>query len=119
MVTTNINVRDMAKITGHPIADFLALFSILISSPLIAGLSSPDYYIVRKPSSLEKDIFSIPILFSICVIVLYVLNLQQGFYYILLVMLASRSADEALMKMTRHALEKCLSATRKASYWAL
>lgn len=53
MVTTNITVRDTARITGHPIADFLALFSILISSPLIAGLSSHDYY-----NNCQKAIFS-------------------------------------------------------------
>jgi hypothetical protein len=53
VVTTNITVRDTARITGHPIADFLALFSILISSPLIAGLSSPDYY-----NNCQKAIFS-------------------------------------------------------------
>jgi hypothetical protein len=37
-------VRDAAKMTDHPIADFLALFSMLTYSPLVAGFCFPHYY---------------------------------------------------------------------------
>ena len=83
MVTTNITVRDTARMTGHPIADFLALFSILVSSPLIASFGSPDYYNCQKAILSRKRDFQYSYTFSICVIVPYVLNLQQSFYNIL------------------------------------
>jgi len=41
-------VRDAAKTTDHPMAEFLALFSMLISSPLAAGLGFPHYYNCQK-----------------------------------------------------------------------
>jgi hypothetical protein len=67
VVNTKIMVRDAAKImTDHPIADFLAFFSMLTSSPLAAGLGFPHYYIiVRKPSSLEEDISALLYFFNL------------------------------------------------------
>jgi len=41
-------VRDAAKTTDHPMAEFLALFSMLTSSPLAAGLGFPHYYNCQK-----------------------------------------------------------------------
>jgi hypothetical protein len=46
-------VRDTARMIGHPIADFLALFSILTPSPLAAGLGFPGYCY-----NCQKGIFS-------------------------------------------------------------
>jgi hypothetical protein len=57
-------VRDAAKTTDHPIAD-LALFSMLTSSPLAAGLGFPHYYDCQKASSLEEGIFSIHYFFNL------------------------------------------------------
>jgi hypothetical protein len=41
-------VRDAAKTIDHPMAEFLALFSMLTSSPLAAGLGFPHYYNCQK-----------------------------------------------------------------------
>lgn len=58
VVNAKIMVRDAAKMTDHPIADFLVLFSMLTSSPLVAGFGLPYYYnCQRAPSSAEEDGF--------------------------------------------------------------
>jgi hypothetical protein len=44
VVNAKMMVRDAAKMTDHPIADFLALLSMLTSSPLAAGFVFPHYY---------------------------------------------------------------------------
>jgi hypothetical protein len=64
-------VRDAAKTTDHPIAD-LALFSMLTSSPLAAGLGFPHYYNCQKAIFSKKRHFQYSYTFSICVIVSYV-----------------------------------------------
>ncbi|HKG71235.1 MAG TPA: hypothetical protein VKA87_05020 [Nitrososphaeraceae archaeon] len=72
MVNAKIMVRDAAKMTDHPIADFLALFSMLTSSPLAAGLGFPHYYNCQKAIFSRKRHFQYSYTFSICVIVSYV-----------------------------------------------
>jgi hypothetical protein len=70
-------VRDAAKMTDHPIADFLALFSMLTSSPLAAGLGFPHYYYNCQKAifSRRRRHFHYSYTFSICIIAAYVLNL--------------------------------------------
>lgn len=53
VVNAKMTVRDAAKMTDHPMADFLPLFSMLTSSPLAAGLGFPHYY------NCQRAIFSI------------------------------------------------------------
>jgi hypothetical protein len=65
-------VRDAAKMTDHPIADFLALFSMLTSSPLAAGLGFPHYYNCQKAIFSRRRHFQDSYTFSICVIASYV-----------------------------------------------
>jgi hypothetical protein len=48
----------------HPIADFFALFSMLTSSPLAAGLGFPHYYNCQKAIFSKEYVFSIHILFQ-------------------------------------------------------
>jgi hypothetical protein len=69
-------VRAAAKMTDHPIADFLALFSMLTSSPLAAGLGFPHYYNCQKAIfSKRRRHFHYSYTFSISIIAAYVLDL--------------------------------------------
>jgi hypothetical protein len=54
VVNAKIIVRDAAKMTDHPIADFLALFSILTSSPLVAGFGLPYYYNCQRATIFHR-----------------------------------------------------------------
>jgi hypothetical protein len=63
-----MTVRDAARMTDHPIADSLALFSILTPSPLVAGLGFPHYYNCQKAIySRRRRHFQYSYTFSICV----------------------------------------------------
>src|SRR5919109_49098 len=58
--------RDAAKITDHPIADFLALFSMLLPLPLTAGLDFPYYYNCQKDLFSRRGHFQSMYFFNLC-----------------------------------------------------
>ncbi len=74
VVNAKIMVRDAAKMTDHPIADFLALFSILTSSPLVADFDLPYYYKCQRAIFYRRRQFSVLIYFSIYEILPRILN---------------------------------------------
>jgi hypothetical protein len=51
--------------TDHPIADFLALFSMLTSSPLVAGFGLPYYYNCQRATIFHRRQFCVLLYFSI------------------------------------------------------
>jgi hypothetical protein len=67
-------VRDAAKMTDHPIADFLAIFSMLTSSPLVAGFDLPYYYNCQRATIFHRRRrFSVLLYYSIYEMLLRVL----------------------------------------------
>jgi hypothetical protein len=78
-------VRDAAKImTDHPIADFadFALFSMLTSSPLAAGLGFPHYYNCQKAIfSRRRRHFHYSYTFSISIMAAYCIKFVAELVY--------------------------------------
>ena len=75
VVNAKIIVRDAAKMTDHPIADFLVLFSMLTSSPLVAGFGLPYYYNCQRATIFyRRSQFCVLLYFSIYEILPRILN---------------------------------------------
>jgi hypothetical protein len=75
-------VRAAAKMTDHPIADFLALFSMLTSSPLAAGLGFPYYYNCQKAIfSRTRRHFHYSYTFSIFIMAAYCIKFVAELVY--------------------------------------